>query len=107
MKVDAPRAQDFSDWDGTPFFEGYPSEGRRVYIVMSEEGARFEAYGRLDGSNEDLFKVQGRGEERERFLEVVRGEGAAVTYELPPYDTGTGGDKGASSGTKPGRSETR
>ncbi len=105
MRADEPKVLDLSEWDGTPFYQGAPLEGRRVYIVKSEEAGTFLAFGMLEGSREVLFKVRGRLEDEERFLAQVRSEGAAVTFGAPPLDTNTGADKGGSSTTKPGRGE--
>lgn len=107
MRVDEPRSQDFSEWDGTPFFQDVSSEGRRVYVLRSEADGSFTATGRLDVSSEDLFTVRGRLEDLDRFLEEMKVEGAAVTYGAPPLDTATGGDKAGSSTTKPGRKDTK
>ena len=107
MPGSASGAQDFSDWDGRPFYEGQPSEGRHVYIIVSEEQGAFVAFGLMDGSQAVLFKVRGKVEELQRFLAEMQAEGAEVTYGAPPYNTNTGGDKAGSGTTKPGRGDTK
>src|SRR5947209_1744872 len=94
--------QDFSKWNGQPFFGGAPPHGRHVYIVRNEDGS-FLAYGTLDGTRRLLFEVRGANEkELHRFLAEMKAEGAKVTYGAPPFDTGTGGDPPTSGSTKPG-----
>ncbi len=95
--------QDFSNWNGEPFFtEGAPGE-RVVYIVrVGEEGA-FRAFGALESAQRILFAVRGTTEaELQRFVAQMKTEGARVKFGAPPFDTNTGGDK-PTSGSKPGR----
>lgn len=95
---------DFSNWNGQPYFQGQPREGRHVYIVVSAD--TFVAFGLMDGSERTLFEVQGQKAELPRFLDEMRLEGADVTFEPPPINTNTGGDKGTTGTTKPGRKDT-
>lgn len=101
MQGESLRTQDFSTWDGTPFFEGYSEEGRHVYIVKSRETGNFTAYGALDDQQQGIFVVQGRLTQLEDFVVQVEREGSQVTYGLPPFDTNTGGDK-AETNSRPG-----
>jgi hypothetical protein len=101
MQGESLETQDFSTWDGTPFFEGYPEEGRRVYIVKSREEGTFTAYGALDDQQHAIFLVQGTLVQLDRFVAQVKAEGARVTHGLPPFDTNTGGDK-AGGTSRPG-----
>jgi hypothetical protein len=101
MKGESQETQDFSTWDGTPFFEGYPEEGRHVYIVKSREQGSFTAYGALDDQQQAIFEVQGTLAQLDDFVAQVEKEGAKVTYGLPPFDTNTGGDK-ATTTSRPG-----
>ena len=96
------KEQEFSKWDGTPFFEGYAAEGRHVYILLADEGRKFTAFGVVEALRRIVFKVTGTKAELERFLEQMKAEGAQVTYGAPPFDTKTGGDKPTSGSTKPG-----
>ncbi|KFE70290.1 hypothetical protein [Hyalangium minutum] len=95
---------DFSKWDSKPFFEGYPEEGRHVYIVQSREEGSFTAYGVMDDQPQVIFVVQGSLADLDRFVAQVKAEGARVTYGMPPTDTNTGGDK-AGSTSRPGIKE--
>ncbi len=98
------RSIDFSQWDGKPFFEGYPEEGRTVYVVRLEQGAKFVAYGAIAPAREVIFTVRGQGSDLERFLSQVQAEGAKVVHGPPPFGTNTGGDPSEpSTGGKPGR----
>jgi hypothetical protein len=101
MSEGAP-VQDFSRWDGTPFFSGHPEAGRRVYLDRREDG--FLAYGVIEPDPRYVFRVQGTDkEELRRFLEQVKKEGAQVTHGMPPFEVKTGGDKPpTSSGTPTG-----
>ncbi|MFL5345704.1 MAG: hypothetical protein ACJ8AT_12990 [Hyalangium sp.] len=101
MQGESLETQDFSTWDGTPFFEGHPEEGRHVYIVKSREEGTFTAYGALDDRQQVIFVVQGTLAQLDRFVAQVKSEGARVTHGLPPFDTNTGGDK-ASDTSRPG-----
>lgn len=93
MPGHSPSILEFSQWDGTPFFEGQPEEDRRVYLVKKEEGA-FNAYGVVGEGPRYVFLVRGANlEEQERFVEQVKKEGAQVIPGLPPFETQTGGDK--------------
>lgn len=96
---------DFSNWNGKPYFEEQPREGRHVYIVVSAD--TFVAFGLMDDSEQTLFEVQGQKADLSRFLDEMRLEGAEVTFEPPPINTNTGGDKGATGTTKPGRKDTK
>jgi hypothetical protein len=94
MPVAMPPIQEFSSWNGTPFFEGYLKEGRHAYVIRTDEGEGFLAYGVLDPSNQCVFRVHGTEESQlEKFVAEMRVEGAAVTYGAPPFDIQTGGDK--------------
>lgn len=106
MQGESLEVQDFSTWDGEPFFEGYPEEGRHVYIVKSREEESFTAYGVMDGQTEVIFEIKGPLAQLDRFVEQVSSEGAQVTYGLPPSDTNTGGDK-AGTNSRPGIKEDR
>jgi len=88
--------QDFSRWDGTPFFTGYPKKGRRVYLDRRED--KFTAYGVVEPSPQCVFQARGTSEELERFLAQVKDEGAQVTHGPPPFEVKTGGDKPPTSG---------
>ncbi|WP_199243295.1 hypothetical protein [Vitiosangium sp. GDMCC 1.1324] len=101
MQDESLEPQDFSTWDGTPFFEGYPEEGRHVYIVKSRAQGNFTAYGALDDQDQAIFVVQGTLAQLDAFVAQVEKEGAQVTYGLPPFDTNTGGDK-AETTSRPG-----
>ncbi|HZH14544.1 MAG TPA: hypothetical protein VE057_09320 [Archangium sp.] len=101
MNGETPEAQDFSTWDGTPFFEGYPEEGRHVYLVKSREQDSFTAYGALDDPQQVIFVVRGTLAQLDSFVSQVKAEGARVTHGPPPFDTNTGGDK-AGSTSRPG-----
>ncbi|HLL54388.1 MAG TPA: hypothetical protein VK447_12615 [Myxococcaceae bacterium] len=95
--------QDFSSWNGEPFFTEGPPEERVVYILrVGDEGA-FRAFGTLESAPRILFEVRGTTEdELQRFTAQMKVEGARVKFGAPPFDTNTGGDK-PTSGTKPGR----
>jgi hypothetical protein len=93
MPAGLPPIQDFSKWDGTPFFQGYPAEGRRVYVVKTNEEGAFLAYGVMEPSQQFVFRVQGTGSELGRFETQVTAEGASITHGPPPFETQTGGDK--------------
>ncbi|HEX5750687.1 MAG TPA: hypothetical protein VFZ09_30955 [Archangium sp.] len=101
MQGESLETQDFSTWDGSPFFEGHPEEGRHVYIVKSREEGTFTAYGALDDQQQVIFIVQGTLAQLDRFVAQVKSEGARVTRGLPPFDTNTGGDK-ANDTSRPG-----
>ena len=101
MQREPLEEQDFSTWDGTPFFEGSLEEGRHVYIVKSLEQGGFTAYGALDDQPWALFVVRGTLAQLDAFVAQVEQEGAQVTYGLPPFDTNTGGDK-ATTTSRPG-----
>lgn len=101
MQGDSLEAQDFSTWDGTPFFEGQPEKGRHVYIVKSREEGTFTAYGALDDQEQVIFEVGGTLADLDRFVTQVKSEGARVTYGPPPFDTNTVGDK-AGGTSRPG-----
>jgi hypothetical protein len=101
MQGESLETQDFSTWDGKPFFEGYPEEGRHVYIVKSREEGSFTAYGALDDQQQVIFVFQGTLAQLDRFVAQAQAEGAQVTYGPPPTDTNTGGDK-AGSTSRPG-----
>lgn len=89
---EAVPVQEFSSWDGTPFFEGYPEQGRRVYLDRQEDG--FMAYGVIEPKPQCVFQVHGSNEEElKRFLAEVKAEHAHVTRGLPPFEVKTGGDK--------------
>lgn len=89
-----PQIQDFSKWDATPFFDGYPKEGRRVYVVKTSEEGAFLAYGVMESSQQFVFRVRGDGQgELDRFEAQMRAEGASITHGPPPFETQTGGDK--------------
>jgi hypothetical protein len=103
MTGDTPSRQDFANWNGKPFFEGHPLEGRHVYILKTEEPRGFTAFGVMDDSRQLVFRVRGTEADLERFLNQMKAEDARVTYGTPPFDTKTGGDKSDSSTTKPGR----
>jgi len=49
--------QDFSRWNGTPFFEGHPKQGRRVYLDRRED--KFVAYGVIEPNPQCVFQVRG------------------------------------------------
>lgn len=94
MSAELPPVQDFSRWDGTPFFKDAPAEGRRVYVVRTSEEGAFLAYGVIEPDQRYVFRVRGDNEgELERFLEQMKAEDAAVTHGPPPFETNTGGDK--------------
>ncbi|WNZ62082.1 hypothetical protein QEG98_40755 [Myxococcus sp. MxC21-1] len=99
--------QEFSEWNGQPFFDGYPPKGRVVYIVKSEETETFKAYGAMDDSTQAIFAVQGSLSELDGFVAQMNIEGARVLYQLPPFstDTNTGGDPSGSATTRSGRRE--
>lgn len=101
MSEGAP-VQDFSRWDGTPFFTGHPEQGRRVYLDRREEG--FMAYGVIEPEPRYVFRVRGANkEELQRFIQQVKAEGADITHGPPPFEVKTGGDKPPTSdGTPPG-----
>lgn len=101
MKGETLETQDFSTWNGKPFFDGYPEEGRHVYIVKSREQGIFTAYGALDDRKQVVFVVRGTLAQLDSFVAQVKAEGARVTYGLPPFDTNTGGDKSTST-SRPG-----
>ncbi|WP_395850888.1 hypothetical protein [Cystobacter fuscus] len=101
MKGESIGVQDFSTWDGTPFFEGYPEEGRHVYIVKSRAEGSFTAYGALDDQQQVIFELKGTLAQLDSFEAQVKKEEAQVTYGLPPFDTNTGGDKAVST-SRPG-----
>ena len=101
MKGEMLEAQDFSTWDGKPFFDGYPEEGRHVYIVKTQEHERFTAYGALDDQQQVIFVVRGSLGQLDGLVAQVKAEGARVTHGLPPIDTNTGGDKSTST-SRPG-----
>lgn len=91
MSQGAP-VQDFSRWDGTPFFAGHPEQGRHVYLDKREEG--FMAYGVIDPTPRYVFRVRGDNEdELNRFLAQMKDERAQMTRGLPPFEVKTGGDK--------------
>ncbi|HVG63778.1 MAG TPA: hypothetical protein VNA24_34760 [Hyalangium sp.] len=102
---------DFSKWDGTPFFQAQPEEGRHVYVVRKGEGT-FDAYGVVEPDPRYIFRVRGTSEaDLERFVAQVKSEGAEVTYG-PPYETKNGGEKppppsGTPSGYKGSKPATR
>ncbi len=99
MPAEMPSIQEFSSWDGTPFFQGYPAEGRRAYVVKNNEGGDFLAYGVIEPSNHLVFRVHGTDTSQlEKFVAEMRAEGSAVTYGAPPFETQTGGDKPPASG---------
>ncbi|OJH33903.1 hypothetical protein [Cystobacter ferrugineus] len=106
MTEKTSNVHDFSDWTGSPFYDGQPSEGRHVYIVVSSEGT-FVAFGMLDGSEHVLFEVKGLTSDLQRFLDEMQVEGAEVTFGTPPINTNTGGDKATTGTTKPGRGGTK
>jgi hypothetical protein len=94
MSAELPPIQDFSQWNGAPFFKGAPEEGRRVYVVKTSEEGDFLAYGVIEPGQQYVFRVRGVGEsELERFLAQMTVERAAVTHGPPPFETNTGGDK--------------
>jgi len=101
MQGESLETQDFSTWDGTPFFEGQPEEGRHVYIVKSRADGSFTAYGALDDQQQVIFVVKGTFAQLDDFLAQMKKEGVRVTHGLPPFDTNTGGDK-ASGTSRPG-----
>lgn len=101
MQGEALETQDFETGDGTLFFEGYPQEGRHVYIVKSLEQGSFTAYGALDEEEQVVFVVKGTLAQLDDFVTHMEKEGAKVTYGLPPFDTNTGGDK-APNTSRPG-----
>ena len=101
MKGETMEAQDFSTWDGKPFFEGYPEEGRHVYVIKSREQGGFTAYGALDAQEQVIFVVRGTLAQLDSFVAQVKAEGARVTHGPPPFDTNTGGDK-AGGTSRPG-----
>jgi hypothetical protein len=101
MSEKAPLTLDFSRWDGTPFFEGQPEQGRCVYVVRKEEGA-FLAYGVVQPEPRYVFLVRGSTEdELQRFRAQVGNEGATVTYRMPPFEVKTGGEKPPPTTTTP------
>lgn len=94
MPVEMPSIQEFSSWNGTPFFQGSPEGGRRAYVVRTDEGEGFLAYGVIEPSNQFVFRVHGTDESQlEKFVAEMRAEGAGVTYGAPPFEQQTGGDK--------------
>lgn len=100
MQGESLESQDFSAWDGTPFFEGQPEKGRHVYIVRSKKEGTFTAYGALDGQAQVIFEVRGTLADLDRFVAQVKTEGAKLTYG-PPLDTNPVGDK-AGGTSRPG-----
>jgi hypothetical protein len=94
-----PSIQDFSKWDGTPFFSGFPKGGRQTYVVKMDEAGGFLAYGVIGSNNQFVFEVRGVGvNELDAFLAEMNAEGSAITYDNPPLETQTGGDKPPSTG---------
>lgn len=94
MSTEQPSMQDFSKWDGTPFFKGYPAEGRRAYVVKTSEEGAFLAYGVIEPGQQFVFRIRGSSQsEVERFEAQMRAEGASITHGPPPFDIQTGGDK--------------
>jgi hypothetical protein len=93
MSAGLPPIQDFSKWDGTPFFKGYPTQGRRVYLVKTGEEGAFLAYGVVEPSPQYVFRVSGSAAEQGRFEAEMRAEGASITHGPPPFETQTPGDK--------------
>ncbi|MBN8230452.1 hypothetical protein JYK02_23345 [Corallococcus macrosporus] len=100
MHGKALKPQVYSKWDGRPFFEGQPEEGRQVYIETSLKG--FVGSGVMDGVDRILFEVHGTHSERPSFEAQVRSEGAAVFLGPPPTDTNAGGTKAGSGTDRPG-----
>jgi len=92
---------DFTQWDGTPFFEGAPAHGRHAYVIKGE--GTFTAYLTIDGTHRLLGEVEGTSSLLDKFLEEMKAEGAHVSYGSPPFDTNTPGDKPQSGSTKPGQ----
>lgn len=100
MSAELPSIQEFSSWDGTPFFKGHPEEARQVYIVMTSEKGDFLAYGVVNPSQRFVFRVRGAGESQlERFEAELKAEKATVTRGPPPFEVQTGGDKPPSKGS--------
>lgn len=94
MSAELPPVQEFSSWDGTPFFQDASAEGRRVYVVRTSEEGEFLAYGVVEPDQKYVFRVHGANEgELDRFLAQMKAEGASVTHGPPPFETNTGGDK--------------
>lgn len=106
MSKGAP-IQDLSRWDGTPFFTGYPEQGRRIYLDRREEG--FMAYGVIEPDPQYVFRVRGANEEElNRFLAQAKEESAQVILGPPPFEVKTGGDKPPTSGsTQPGYRDSK
>ena len=99
MPADMPPIQDFSKWDGTPFFNGFPQGGRRTYVVKMNEAGDFLAYGVIEPNEQYVFRVRGVGaKELDAFLAEMNTEGSAITHGPPPFESQTGGDKPPSTG---------
>jgi hypothetical protein len=97
------KPQDFSKWNGEPFFAGYPEQGRRAYLMKANTDGAFFAYGVVQSLQRVVFVVRGSNQaEQDRFTAQMKSEGAPVTPGSPPYDTQTGGDKPPPGGTPPG-----
>jgi len=95
MSTTQPVEQSFSQWDGkTPFFNGAPTQGRRVYLTAVDESGAFLAYGVAPTPRDVRFIVRGANpSEEERFIAEIRREGAQLTHGAPPFEIYTGGDK--------------
>ncbi len=102
-----PPIQDFSSWDGTPFFKDAPVEGRPAYVVRQGDRGDFLAYGAIDQSKQVVFRVSGTGaSQQEKFLAEMQVEHATVTYGPPPFETQTT-DKPPSTGGPTGIKKPR
>lgn len=88
MSNATPSTQDLSNWNGQPFWTGWPTDGRVAYLVYSDD--RFEALGKLETTGQVAFAVRGLVEVHlNPFKAQMWQEGARVVEPKGPLNTDT------------------